>query len=96
MDAGPGISYMAKAMRLLLLLSAFLTALTGVVSGAVASAQPVQASASVAQAKPGKAITIATPLRALPAAFTRSAGWHVAASATPQADRASFGERRRL
>jgi hypothetical protein len=35
-------------MRLLLLLSAFLTALTGVITGTAAIAQPVESSASVA------------------------------------------------
>jgi hypothetical protein len=48
MDAHGSFTYMSRAMRLLLLLSAFLTALTGLGSGAALVAEPVAASASAA------------------------------------------------
>ena len=51
-------------MRLLLLLSAFLTALTGAVVGTAASAQPIQASASATHAKPGAPVKVTAPLPA--------------------------------
>jgi hypothetical protein len=96
MDEGGGITYMMRAMRMLLLLSAFLTALTGVVTGSAVAAQPVQVSACAAQARPRAAIAIAAPHRAAERGFATVSGWHVAACMATPGDAASFGERRRL
>jgi len=86
---------MGGSMRLLLLLSAFLTALTGVVSGAAAAAEPVQASASVAQA--GSRVTAAVALpRAGEPVFSAASPWHVTAPSLGRDARFSYGERRRL
>jgi len=82
-------------MRLLLLLSAFLTALTGVVSGAATAAEPVQASASVAQAGARPTIAVVLP-RPGQQAFATVSTWHVAETAQRPDARLSYGERRRL
>jgi hypothetical protein len=95
MDAGGSLTYMGRTMRLLLLLSAFLTALTGVVAGAATAAQPVQATASAVSTKQGVAAIVAAPLRARTQGFAASAAWHVAAPAALRPQYASFGERRR-
>jgi len=89
------MTYMSRAMRLLLLLSAFLTALTGVVSGAATAAEPVQASASVAQAGSRTTIAVVLP-RAGEQAFAAASTWHVDAPAPRAGARSSYGERRRL
>ena len=87
---------MACAMRLLLLLSAFLTALTGAMTGTAASAQPVVASATATQAKPGKAVNVQVALpEEVPGAFFAPATWRAPAPLNAHSSRDSFGERRR-
>jgi hypothetical protein len=83
-------------MRLLLLLSAFLTALTGAVAGTAASAQPIQASASAAQAKPGATIKVTAPLpEEVQGAYAAPGTWHVGSAPVAPLSRKSYGERRR-
>ena len=82
-------------MRLLLLLSALLTALTGVVTGTATAATPVQASASAAQAGARTAIAVAPVLRGEEHAFPIAIGWHVAATPATHTNLSSFGQRRR-
>ncbi|WP_442678405.1 hypothetical protein ACSBM8_12830 [Sphingomonas sp. ASY06-1R] len=83
-------------MRLLLLLSAFLTALTGAMTGTAASAQPVVASASATQAQPGVATRAQHPLpQPVPAAVLTPQTWRAPAPLTARSAPDSFGERRR-
>jgi hypothetical protein len=86
---------MGRTMRLLLLLSAFLTALTGVVAGVAPAAQPVQATASAAPARQGISAIAAAPSSARAQAFSTSIAWHVAAPVALRPQYSSFGERRR-
>jgi hypothetical protein len=96
MDARQAITYMASAMRLLLLLSAFLTALTGAAMGSAASAQPVVASAAATQAKPGSAVHVAVQRpEEVAGAFAAPITWRAPAPLTARSTRHSFGERRR-
>ncbi len=84
-------------MRLLLLLSAFLTALSGALGASAASAQPVESSASITQA--AKTGTAALAAAAIPAATSAAFGpsdhWQPIAAPSAPSQRASFGERRR-
>lgn len=83
-------------MRLLLLLSAFLTALTGAMTGTAASAQPIVASATATQAKPGSATHVAAPLpEEVQGAFAAPGTWRARAPLALRSSRHSFGERRR-
>ncbi|HWI86082.1 MAG TPA: hypothetical protein VNT42_07155 [Sphingomonas sp.] len=83
-------------MRLLLLLSAFLTALSGAVVGTSASAQPIEASASTGHVKPGSAVKVAAPLpEEVRGAFAAPGTWRAYAPLITRAERHSFGERRR-
>jgi hypothetical protein len=83
-------------MRLLLLLSALLTALTGAVVSSSASAQPVEASVSVSAAKPGGIATVApAPARAMQAAFATPRAWRAPAPMVVYRPGRFFGERRR-
>ena len=86
---------MPATMRLLLLLSAFLTALTGVVASGVAAEQPVQTAASASPVRAHAAIVAAAPRHTQAQAFAASTAWYVAAPAIVAADRATFGARRR-
>lgn len=81
-------------MRLLLLLSAFLTALTGVVVGPSAVAQPVEASVSVAPAKTGiPAVVAPSPARAMQVAFATERAWRAPAPVGNFSAGRAFGER---
>jgi type IV secretory pathway TrbL component len=83
-------------MRLLLLLSAFLTALTGVVVGSAASAQPIVASTSATHAKVGNAVTVTAPVpEEVRGAFAAPGTWHARSVAAVPVSRKSYGERRR-
>jgi hypothetical protein len=83
-------------MRLLLLLSAFLTALTGAVVGSAASAQPIVASTSAAHAKPGSTVTVTAPVpEEVRGAFAAPGTWHSRLVQAPRVSRKSYGERRR-
>ncbi|WP_420138029.1 hypothetical protein [Sphingomonas sp.] len=83
-------------MRLLLLLSAFLTALTGAMTGTAASAQPVVASASATQAQPGAAARAQRPLpQASPVALLAPRTWRAPGPLATASSPDSFGERRR-
>jgi hypothetical protein len=83
-------------MRLLLLLSALLTALTGVVGGSAVSAQPVEASVSVNAVKPGGIASVApAPVRAMQAAFAPQLAWRAPAPMVVYRPGRFFGERRR-
>jgi hypothetical protein len=83
-------------MRLLLLLSALLTALTGVVTGSAASAQPVEASVSISPARAGGiTVVAASPARAIQAAFVTSRTWRAPAPLGVYPAGRFFGERRR-
>jgi Flp pilus assembly protein TadD len=83
-------------MRLLLLLSAFLTALTGVVVGTAASAQPIQASASATHAKPGTPVKVTAPLpEEVQGAYAAPGTWHVRLAPSVRISRTPYGERRR-
>jgi len=75
MDAGGLFSYMRRAMRILLLLMAFLVALGGVVTGSAATAQPIESSASIAPDAPTSVVAHAhiAPLPAALRAFSRTA-----------------------
>jgi hypothetical protein len=96
MDAERAITYMAIAMRLLLLLSAFLTALTGAMVGTAASAQPIVASATANQAKPGTAVHVHVQRpEKVQGAFTAPATWRAPAPLATHSSYRSFGERRR-
>ena len=96
MDARHRIPYIYVPMRLLLLLSAFLTALTGAVAGTAASAQPVQASAIAAQAKQGAPIKVTAPLpEEVQGAYAAPGTWHVHPAPSIRVARAPYGERRR-
>ena len=83
-------------MRLLLLLSAFLTALTGAMTGTAASAQPIVASASVPQVRSGSAvnISVAQPEK-VQGAFFAPIAWRAPAPLIALSSRDTFGERRR-
>lgn len=83
-------------MRLLLLLSALLTALTGVAVGGAASAQPVVASASATHVKPGAAVSPVAPLpEEVRGAFAAPGTWRTGTYPVVRSSRASYGERRR-
>ena len=83
-------------MRLLLLFSAFLTALTGAMVGTAASAQPIEASASTTQVKPRATINAALPLpEEVRGAFAAPGTWRAPPPLTMRAARHPFGERRR-
>jgi len=83
-------------MRLLLLLSAFLTALTGAAVGTAASAQPVQASATTTQAKPGATVKVTAPLpEEVQGSYAAPGTWHVSPAPAVRVQRATYGERRR-
>ncbi len=81
-------------MRLLLLLSALLTALTGAVVGSAAVAQPVEASVSVAAAKPGiPAVVAPSPVRAMQPALAPQRSWRAPSPAGNIPAGRFFGER---
>jgi hypothetical protein len=83
-------------MRLLLLLSALLTALTGGVVGPAASAQPVEASVSISPVKSGGiAIVAASPARLVQGVFTTPRTWRAPAPLGVYPAGRFFGERRR-
>ncbi len=96
MDARLPFSYIAAHMRLLLLLSAFLTALTGAMAGTAASAQPVVASAAATQAKPCNSVNVPAPLpEEAQGAFAAPGTWRAPAPVNVRSSRHPFGERRR-
>ena len=83
-------------MRLLLLLSAFLTALTGAVVGSAASAQPIVASTSATHAKVGNSVTVTAPVpEEVRGAFAAPGTWHASRVPTVRVSRKTYGERRR-
>ena len=83
-------------MRLLLLLSAFLTALTGAMTGTAASAQPIVATAAVTHAKQGSAVSVTAPLpEEAQGAFAAPGTWRAPAPLNARTSRHPFGERRR-
>ena len=83
-------------MRLLLLLSAFLTALTGAVVGSAASAQPIVASTSATHAKVGNSVTVTAPVpEEVRGAFAAPGTWRSSLVSAPRISRKSYGERRR-
>jgi len=83
-------------MRLLLLFSAFLTALTGAVVGSAASAQPIVASTSATHAKAGNAVTVTAPVpEEVRGAYAAPGTWRSNAVLPPRSARKSYGERRR-
>ena len=83
-------------MRLLLLLSAFLAALTGAVAGTAASAQPVQASVAATQAKAGATVKVTAPLpEEVQGAYAAPGTWRAKLAPALRASRATYGERRR-
>jgi len=83
-------------MRLLLLFSAFLTALTGAVVGSAASAQPVVASTSATHAKAGATVTVTAPMpEEVRGAFAAPGTWHASLVPAVRVSRKSYGERRR-
>lgn len=83
-------------MRLLLLLSALLTALTGAVVGSAASAQPIVASTSATHAKPGNTVTVSAPLpEEVRGAYAAPGTWRLSQDLAPRVSRKSYGERRR-
>ena len=83
-------------MRLLLLLSAFLTALTGVVVGSAASAQPIVATSSATRAKVGNAVTVTAPVpEEIRGAYAAPGTWHASMVPAVSVSRKSYGERRR-
>ena len=83
-------------MRLLLLLSALLTAMTGAAAGTAASAQPIEASMTATHAKPGNTIKVAVPLpEEVPGAFAAPGTWRATAPSVVRTTRHPFGERRR-
>jgi hypothetical protein len=83
-------------MRLLLLLSALLTALTGVVTGSAVSAQPVEASVSIGQVKTGGiAVAVPAPARPVQGAFATRRAWRAPAPLGVYPVGRFFGERRR-
>ena len=82
-------------MRLLLLLSAFLTALTGAAIGTVASAQPIQASASATHAKPVAAAKAAPLPEEVRGAFAAPGTWRTGTYPAVRSMRTVYGERRR-
>jgi hypothetical protein len=83
-------------MRLLLLLSAFLTALTGAVVGSAASAQPVESSVSATQARAGASVKLTAPLReAAQGAYAAPGIWHASPAPAVRLTRKTYGERRR-
>lgn len=85
-----------RLMRLLLLLSALLTALTGVVVGSAASAQPIVASSSASRAKVGSTVTVTAPVpEEIRGAYAAPGTWHNRLVQPPRLQRDSFGERRR-
>ena len=83
-------------MRLLLLFSAFLTALTGAVVGTAACAQPIVASSSATHAKPGNAATVSAPVpEEVRGAFAAPGTVHANPISPTRVQRKSYGERRR-
>lgn len=83
-------------MRLLLLLSAFLTALTGAMTGSAIAAQPMVASVSASQVKPGSAANLAVPRpEKVQGAFFPPVAWRAPAPLIALSSRDTFGERRR-
>jgi hypothetical protein len=83
-------------MRLLLLLSAFLTALTGAVVGSAASAQPIVASTSATHAKVGNAVAVTAPMpEEVRGAFAAPGTWHAGIAPVVRVSRKTYGERRR-
>jgi hypothetical protein len=83
-------------MRLLLLLSAFLTALSGAVVGSAASAQPIVASTSATHAKAGATVTVTAPMpEEVRGAFAAPGTWHASMVPAVSVSRKSYGERRR-
>jgi hypothetical protein len=83
-------------MRLLLLLSAFLTALTGVVAGTAASAQPIEASTTATRAKAGTTVTVTAPLpEEVRGAYAAPGTWHSRLVQPLPVSRKTYGERRR-
>jgi hypothetical protein len=83
-------------MRLLLLLSAFMTALTGVVVGSAASAQRVEASVSATHAKAGTSVKVTAPLpEEVQGAYAAPGTWHARLVQPVRVQRKTYGERRR-
>ena len=83
-------------MRLLLLFSAFLTALTGAVVGTAASAQPIVASSTATHAKVGNTATVTAPVpEEVRGAFAAPGTWHNSLVSPTRIQRKSYGERRR-
>jgi hypothetical protein len=83
-------------MRLLLLFSAFLTALTGAVVGSAASAQPIVASTSATHAKASAAVNATAPVpEEVRGAYAAPGTWRSSLVPTVRVSRKSYGERRR-
>jgi hypothetical protein len=83
-------------MRLLLLFSVFLTALTGAVVGTAASAQPIVASTSATHAKAGSTVTVSAPVpEEVRGAYAAPGTWHASLVQPTRVSRKSYGERRR-
>ena len=91
-------SYMRRAMRILLLFTAFLVALGGVVTGSAATAQPIESSTSVAPDASASIVAHAhiAPLPAALRAFSRTAtNWVPVERDVALSVRPLFGDRLR-
>lgn len=83
-------------MRLLLLLSALLTALTGAVVGTAASAQPIVASSTATHAKVSNTATVTAPMpEEVRGAYAAPGTWRSSLVPPMAVQRKSYGERRR-
>jgi len=87
---------MMSTMRLLLLLSAFLTALTGAVAGSAVCAQPIEASATTATAKSGSSVRVVAPLpEEVQGAYAAPGTWRARKAPILRTSHKLYGERRR-
>ena len=83
-------------MRLLLLLSAFMTALTGAMVGSAALAQRVETSVSTTHAKAGTSVKVTAPLpEEVQGAYAAPGTWHARLVQPVRVQRKTYGERRR-